>query len=220
MKLKTLTLLIALLFAISGYSQVGVSLIAGFGPGHSYSTNEIAVKQALFGGEYAFGAQQKHHSFLGGLELDIPVDDNFFVHTGLRYMNESSTYTLSEIASYNESGYTPMSFDQTSHRLSAPVGMGARMGRFVVQSGIELNSMIKQENEMSEVEGYENTASSFFAGWYLGANIEFGQFGAGVRYSQDFANVASGTSIGGQDLGLYGNEKRILVVLTYRLNGR
>jgi hypothetical protein len=102
------------------------------------------------------------------------------------------------------------------HTLQVPLTAGVKFRWFEMYSGLDVFTSLKTKNDLTQLKGYSESASSWTMGWHAGVGINAGIILVQLRFQQQLCNYGTGLFIHDEELMLDNLPDRLMTSVALR----
>lgn len=181
--------LIAFLFALLAGFNVATAqsnfynftVFAGVSPKQTpFQASKLMERQDAMK-EFQFNLKEIEKNYTFGFRTNIRFSRPFFGTIGLEYNRQRQHYSM--VFSYLEPDGRKDHELMVSHdMLTLPVGVGVKLNKVDITSGLQMRYNLKSEMELDTPMGIEMNKSNLEMGWYTGVGVSFDRTRVGIQY--------------------------------------
>lgn len=208
--------LLSSLFIVPAGAQFTFGLTGGAAPAIAPNTNHAIANRANPADEFTFNVADVKSGLYLGVFTELGLDASFFIRAEALYNWYEAEYLLNYTYESRTRSSTESSYSEKVQRIDLPLSLGARIGMFEVLTGLVPRVILKNDNEMSDMDGYSESLDALQLGFQSGVGLNFQNVRLGMTYQMDFRNYGAHMSYRGESLDLQNRPSRILISLGYR----
>jgi hypothetical protein len=198
------------------HSQVSFGIKAGVSPTFSPKTNYTIANRKSPRNEFTFNIASVSSGLMFGAFVEKELDQSFFIRAEAIYNQFETTYDIRYTWGERTRSANVDTYIEKRKRLDIPVSIGARFGDFEISSGIVARMILSNENDMRQINGYEESLTPFQIGLQTGVGLSIMNVTFGLIYQMDFQNYAEHISINGDNLDLSNSPSRLTATIGYK----
>ncbi len=168
-------------FGIAQNQFYDFNIFAGLSPQQTPVQAGLIVNRENPENEFVFNLESVEKQFTVGFTKNFRFNGSFFGTLGLQYSREQKNYAMS-FTHPELSGKNDFALKTSRHMITLPAGIGVKLNKLEVISGLQVQYGIKSEMKEDIPMGFDMDKSRMEMGWYTGIGFSYDRTRIGIQY--------------------------------------
>ncbi len=143
---------------------------------------DLFVNRNFPADEFRFNLNKVRSELSIGVRRNFRFSSPFFGTLGAEYAQKEETYSMLFTCPSDQRAKMDYVLNTTRKTITIPIGIGIRMGRLDITSGLKAQYTMSSGMQGEATMGMRMTKSQTDAGWYTGVGVNFDRVRIGMTY--------------------------------------